>query len=674
MGRRALVICVLLAFSPGLGRAQSDDEKLVRDWAKTLAKDRDAKDRAGAAMSLGGHEQPEAVAALAKALSDPDASVREAAASALWKTGKGAAAAKPELQKTLGDREAAVVARAAGALSNMGVPDAELAEAWRRALEGARDGATAFLAARGLIGIDPPDKLAPPILSYLARNAEDAVRPGARRQGYDDSKSAEAAAKALEHLLKENAARLLPLLDRTVRQSPEAGRYVFGALAAVKPLPPGTVDLGLSHTRSPVAETRSAAIKLVGRVTSEREAARWIPEAIRLLGDSDESVRNEACWSLKGVKGLAHEAAPELTRLISGDPSPTVRKAGASALEEIGDASNPISKTAKATIATTAKSALETAMKDKDHDLAIAALGAYNVLYLDSAEIVATLADVAVSSADTAVRQKALQYLRNRQGQARGVVETIRPLTRSSEKLIAEDARTAVEWIERGGAGTPSAIKAGGSVKPAARGGSEPRVASEPSTAAAAVPPSGGPASGGEERGLAVLRERKLEFNEAGFARALSEGDGEAIAAYLDAGMSAKHAFVDQNRRSPLMILFFSGNACRKPEEGRATVALLLKHRADVNQVDENKNTALMFAAGNCDRQTVRMLLKAGAKLNARNGLGLTALESGIVTGNSGVEELIAAGARLDAQKARSWAEAYKTNPRALALVKKASP
>ena len=673
MGGRAWVICVLLAFSPCLGRAQSDEEKLVRDWAKTLAKDRDAKDRAAAARSLGGREHPEAVAALAKALSDADASVREAAASALWKTGKAAAAAKPELQKTLGDREAAVVARAAGALSNMGVPDAELAEAWRRALEGARDGATAFLAARGLIGIDHPEKLAPPILSYLSKNAEEAVRPGSRRQGYDDSKSAEAAAKALEQLLKENAARLLPLLDRTVRQSPEAGRYVFGALAAVKTLPPGTVDLGLSHTRSPVAETRSAAVKLVGRVTSEREAARWIPEAIRLLGDSEESVRNEACWSLKGVKGLAHEAAPELTRLVSGDPSPTVRKAASSALEEIGDASNPISKTAKATIATTAKSALAAAMKDKDHDLAIAALGAYNVLYLDSTEIVATLADVAVSGADTAVRQKALQYLRNRQGQARGVVETIRPLTQSPDKSIAEDARTAVEWIERGGAGTPSTIKAGGSVKPAARGGSEPRAGSEPSTAAAAAPQAG-PASGGEERGLAVLRERKLEFNEAGFARALSEGDGEAIAAYLDAGMSAKHPFVDQSRRSPLMILFFSGNACRKPEEGRATVALLLKHGADVNQVDENRNTALMFAAGNCDRQTVRMLLNAGAKLNARNGVGLTALESGIVTGNSGVEELIAAGARLDAQKARSWAEAYKTNPRALALVKKATP
>jgi HEAT repeat protein len=666
MMRRAWVICVLLALHPCAGQAQFDEEKLVREWTKTLGKGRDAKDRAAAAKSLAGREQPEAVSALANALSDSDASVREAAASALWKTGKGAAAAKPELQKTLGDPEAAVLARAAGALSNMGVPDAELAEAWRRALQGARDGATAFLAARGLIGIDPPEKLAPPILAYLARNAEDAARPGSRRSGYDDSKSAEAAAKALEHLVQEKAAPLLPLLDRTVGESPESGRYVFGALAAVKTLPPGTVDLALSHTRSSVPQTRCAAISLAGKVKTEREAARWIPEAIRLLRDSEEGVRMEASWALKGVRGLAHDAAPELTRLLASDPSMSVRARAASALEEIGDASNPIPKAAKASIASTAKSALASAMKAKDHDLAVAAVDAYNALYLESGEIVAALADAALSGADTGARQKALQCLRNRQGQSRGAVETIRPLTRSSEKVIAEEAKTAIEWIERGGAGSPGAIRDAGPAAPA------PPVARAAAESPAPPPPAASPA-GGEERGMAVLRERGLEFNETGFYRALSEGDGEAIGAYLDGGMSAKHVFVDQNQRSPLMILFFSGQACGRPEEGRAVVALLIKRGADVNQTDENKNTALMFAAGNCDRQTVRMLLKAGAKLNARNGSGLTALESGIVTGNPGVEELIAAGARLDAAKAKSWAEAYKKNPRALALVKKAS-
>ncbi len=80
-----------------------------------------------------------------------------------------------------------------------------------------------------------------------------------------------------------------------------------------------------------------------------------------------------------------------------------------------------------------------------------------------------------------------------------------------------------------------------------------------------------------------------------------------------------------------------------------------------------------MFAAGKCDRQTLRQLLKAGAKLDQRNAAGLSALETGIVTGNAGVEELIAAGARMDPVKARGYADAFKSNPAVLALLKKAS-
>ena len=171
----------------------------------------------------------------------------------------------------------------------MGVPDAELADAWRRVLDGSRDGATAFLAARGLIGLDPPEKLAPPILAYLSSNAEDAERSGRRgKSSYDDQKSAEAAGKALERLLKEKkSAGVLPLIDTAVRRTPEAGKYALPAVAAIKPLPAGAVDLALAHTGSSLAATRYAAINLAGKATAEKDAARWVPEATRLLSDPD---------------------------------------------------------------------------------------------------------------------------------------------------------------------------------------------------------------------------------------------------------------------------------------------------------------------------------------------------------------------------------------------------
>ena len=670
--RRALAICIVLAaIHSGAARAHSGEDDLVKDYAKTLAKDRDAKERARAAHWLGGRKQPEAVAALAKALSDPDASVRQAAASALWDTGKDAVAAKPELEKALDDPVAAVVARAAGALAVMGVPDKELAPAWRRALEGSRDDATAFVAARGLIGIDPPEKLAPPILTYLSKNAEEAENPKRTGSNFDDKKSAEAAAKALRELLNENAAPLLPLMDRTMQRSPESCRYILDALAGVKKLPPGTVDLALKYTHSPEPETRYAAIGLAGKVTAEREAARWIPEAIRLLGDRDESVRNEACWALKGVKGLSWEAAPELARLVASDPSMGVRKSAASALEEIGNVANPAPKAAKISVASAAKGPLAAAMKSKDGDLALAAVAAYNVLYIDTPEVVATLADVAVSGPDVPARQRALQCLRNRQGQSRGVVETIRPLTKSPDALIADDAKTAIEWIDRGGAGGPGPIKGG--VAAAAPASAAPAPARGAAAEASAAPVAEGAGKGSEERGLAVLRERKLAFDEPSFYRALSEADTEAIRAYLDGGMSVNLVFVDSNRRTPLMIVFFGMEACGTPEKGHEITALLIKRGADVNQKDEKQNTALMFAADKCDRETLRMLLKAGAKLDAKNWAGLTALQMGIGTGNPGLEELIAAGARLDPATAKAYAEAFKRNPKAVALVKKAS-
>jgi len=665
MRRKARAIgalCLLAALAAG---AQTEEEKLVREHAKILAKDRDAGDRAEAARWLGGRKSPEAVAALAAALSDPDAAVRQAAASALWETGKDAAAAKPALEKALADPVAAVTARAAGALAATGVPDSELAPAWRRALEGARDDATAFLAARGLIGVDPPGTVGPPILAYLARNADAAAHPKSGHSSLDHRDSAEAAQKALERLVKADAAPVLPLIAKTVRETPASGRYALGALAKAPKLPPGTLDLALESMGSSDPATRDAALALAGKLTSEKDAVRWIPEATRLLGDTDASVRMEACWALKGMKGLSAGAAPQLVTLLTSDPDPRVRTRAAETLGEIGDVSNPVAKTAKIAVAAAAKAPLAAAMKDADHDLAPAAVAAYNVLYVDNAELVAALSDAAVSGRDVAARQKALQCLRNRQGQAKSAVPALEPLSRSADKPIADDARTAIEWIERGGAGSPGAIREGVPAAPiaAARGG-----------VAAGAPAAAAPADGAsEERALAALRERHLEFNEPGFYRALLEADAEAIRDYLDGGMSANHVFADENRRTPLMVLFFHGASCAKGAEGRDVVVLLLRKGADVNAQDEKKNTPLMFAADKCDRETLRLLLKAGAKRDAKNWANLTALQMGIVSGNPGLEELIAAGSRLDAATARAYADAYKNNPKALALVKKAS-
>ncbi|HEY1250857.1 MAG TPA: HEAT repeat domain-containing protein, partial [Thermoanaerobaculia bacterium] len=566
------VLVLGITLCPSATRA-FDEDSLIKDHAKTLAKDKDPKERASAAHWLGGRKQPAAVSALAAALSDPDASVREAAASALWDTGKDAAAAKPELQKTLADRDAAVVARAAGALAVMDVPDAELTDAWRRALDGARDDATAFLAARGLIGFDSPDRLAPPILTWIAKNADRGAHPPKGVSATDYRDSAEHGSKALERLLEKDAEPVLPLLDKTVRRTPESGKYVLGALAHVKKLPAGAVDLALAHTHSEDEDTRAAAISLAGKATSEKDVAKWMPEAVRLLADHEEGVRSASVWAVRGVKGLGHDAAPELARLVGSTREPSgLRESAARALEEVGNQANPIAKADKIAVANAAKGPLAAAMKEKDHDVAPAAVSAYNVLYIDTAEAVAALADAAVSGADPAARMKALQCLRNRQGQSKGVVETIRPLTQNADKNIADDAKTAIEWIERGGAGSPGVIKGGVASAPesgaSATSAKSPRAKAGEATAKSPLPAAGGEGKGeggspaNEAAGLAALREKKLAFDEPSFNRALMTAEGDAIRAYLDAGMSANHVFADENKRTPLMILFFGRQAC----------------------------------------------------------------------------------------------------------------
>ena len=66
---------------------------------------------------------------------------------------------------------------AAGALASMKEPAEALAPARRRVLQaGGQSRYAAFLAARGLIGIDPPATLVPALLTYLEDSTAAAKR------------------------------------------------------------------------------------------------------------------------------------------------------------------------------------------------------------------------------------------------------------------------------------------------------------------------------------------------------------------------------------------------------------------------------------------------------------------------------------------------------------------
>jgi hypothetical protein len=180
-----------------------------------------------------------------------------------------------------------------------------------------------------------------------------------------------------------------------------------------------------------------------------------------------------------------------------------------------------------------------------------------------------------------------------------------------------------------------------------------------------------------ETAGMAVLRARKVTFQPSSFYRALSEVDLELIQAFLDAGMSPSTSIEDNG--PPMRVMLFSSTACApnvRPTraETKAAIKLLLERGADVNAGDERRNTAITEAASKgCDRETMRMLIKAGAKINATNASGLTPFEMGLWYAHDGLEELLAAGYRMPPDKVKMYLEGYKDRPASVAMVKKAA-
>jgi len=629
-------------------------------WVRQLAGSKSASERAAAAESLGQQGRPEAAAPLAQALADPAPQVRAAAASALWALEEKARPAEAALWKALDDADLEVVARAAGALATLDADEARLAAPRRRALA-SDDVAVRFLAARGLVGTDPPATLLPHVLDYLEAQAARHADPGADYKARNAAAhNRELAETALARLVAtRDRALAAPLAARVARDHP-AQPAILAAMGGLDPVPDGWDDLLAARMGSGVARTRATAADLAGKRTAPEQARRWVPAAVPLLADADESVRGEAAWALGEAGGLAAEAVPALLDRLAVEPDADRREKLVGVLGDIGDRAQPVAQEVKLAIAAQVRPALERAIgADAESDVRRAAVRSLDRLALDPAEAVAILARTAETSRDDELTWAALQALRNRGREAAPALATIRALASHRNPQTAEYAATIAREL-------------------AAELDSGPAAAAAPASAASRGAARAGADPGAEARGLAVLRARGADVSEPSFMAALLSGDAELVEAYVDAGMSPALRFASFNGRAPLHLLFFGRGACDPgvrptPPSALATASLLLARGADVNAADDNGTTPLMLAADKCDAALLGALIAAGANVGARNGAGLTALEMTIWSGNDGLEALIAAGARLSAETAAAYRTAYQANPRAVALVDKAA-
>jgi hypothetical protein len=294
---------------------------------------------------------------------------------------------------------------------------------------------------------------------------------------------------------------------------------------------------------------------------------------------------------------------------------------------------------------------------------------------------------------ESQVRSEALWALGEAAGLAAAEIDKVVAALGDPDKSVRRSAARAIGEMGESRQAVPAAAKA--RVASAARGplaaamekDEDSDVRSEAKSAlaklgvatvvASAAPSAAAAASGNEASGMAVLRERKVSFEESSYARALYEVNVDLVRAFLDAGMSPKGSVADMG--PPMRVMFFAGNACdpgERPTKAatKEMVKMLLERGADINGADKNGNTPLMEAASKgCDRELMRAMIKAGAKVNATNAGGSTPFEMGAWMGHDGLEELIAAGYRMPPDKVKAYLEGYKDRPAAQAMIRKAA-
>jgi ankyrin repeat protein len=134
-----------------------------------------------------------------------------------------------------------------------------------------------------------------------------------------------------------------------------------------------------------------------------------------------------------------------------------------------------------------------------------------------------------------------------------------------------------------------------------------------------------------------------IEDSEKGFFEAIVKGEKSVVSLFLAAGMSPN---VKQGGITALM------EASRRGKTHSEIAAALIQAGAEINAQDPYGVTPLLFAAISGSPETIRMLLKSGADVKAKDVDGRTALIETLTTENDlppeTIEELIQAGAEVN--------------------------
>lgn len=173
--------------------------------------------------------------------------------------------------------------------------------------------------------------------------------------------------------------------------------------------------------------------------------------------------------------------------------------------------------------------------------------------------------------------------------------------------------------------------------------------------------------------GIAYLDKRGLSVSTDALRDAARRADADAVRALLDAGV-APDAGVAELNETPIYQAVGVGCHTQGAETDWLveTVRLLATAGADLARTDGNRNTVMISAAQYCGPRVIGALVEAGAKVEVRNGTGITPLALALIVGNfDAAEALVEMGARLGKEDLTMVSGV--TDPRGKKLIQRAA-